>query len=84
LSRGGDRLNSEDLTSYHRRAHLLSCRLAGTVSTQESMQVRPISARPTDSARILRTSNRQEKLRPLPPNPCFPPFYTSCSAGHQS
>jgi len=64
LSRGGDRLNSEDLTSYHRRAHLLSCRLAGTVSTQESMQVRPISARPTDSARILRTSNRQEKLRP--------------------
>lgn len=64
LSRGGDRLNSGHLSSYCRRTHLLSCRLAGTVSAQESMQVPPISARPTDSATILlRTSNRQEKLR---------------------
>lgn len=42
--------------------------LAGAVSTEESMQIPPISARPsssinTDPARILGTSNWQEKLR---------------------
>lgn len=63
LLQGGNSTNTVPVPAIGRQ-QLLSCRLAGTVSAQESMQVPPISARPTDSATILlRTSNRQEKLR---------------------